>query len=227
MLNLNTDYNTLIKELRCALKAENIEVAKEKALRAHELIHDKKLTNSSYDTFQNECLLGLNETSFRQTTSKKYQGYRTLAFIIFHMTRIEDICSNTLISETPQIIFQDNWVKKLNVDRVDTGNSLTRDEMLTFSKLVNQKALFDYRLAVAKQTRMIIENLTPADLKRKPTKQQLEFILTSKSVMNHKDSAWLVPFWEKKNVGELLLMPITRHQKIHLSECLSIIKNTK
>ncbi|TDW20983.1 hypothetical protein EDD63_10918 [Breznakia blatticola] len=223
----NSIYNLLIKELRQAIKDGDIEKVKVKALRAHELIHDKQLTYSSIDTFQNEALAGLNEKSFRYTTSKKYQGYRTLAFFIFHMTRIEDICANTLIANDTQVIFQDNWVEKMNINRIDTGNSMSQTEMIEFSSSINQEALFDYRLAVAKKTRGIIQKLTSSDLKVKPTQDQLDFILTSKSVLNHEVSIWLIDFWGKKNIGGLLLMPITRHQKVHLSDCYSIIKSTK
>ncbi|MDH6366416.1 MULTISPECIES: hypothetical protein [unclassified Breznakia] len=223
----NSIYNLLIKELRQAIKDGDIEKVKTKALRAHELVHDKQLTHNSIDTFQNEALAGLNEKSFRYTTSKKYQGYRTIAFFIFHMTRIEDICANTLIANDTQVIFQDNWIEKMNVNRVDTGNSMSQTEMVEFSSSINQKTLFDYRLAVAKKTRNIIQKLTSSDLKVKPTQDQLDFILTSKSVLNHEDSIWLIDFWGKKNVGGLLLMPITRHQKVHLNDCYSIIKSTK
>lgn len=227
LLNKDINYNSIIKELRQALKEKDIQLVKTKALRAHELVHDKMLTGGHIDTFQNGCLANLNEKSFRHTTSKKYQGYRTLAFYFFHMTRIEDICANTLIANDSQVIFQDDWIKKLNVDRVDTGNSMTRDEMSDFSSSINQSSLFEYRLAVGKKTRKIIEDLKIEDLKRKPNKAQLDFIRTSKSVLNHEDSVWLVEFWGKKNVGELLLMPITRHQKVHLSDCHSIIKSAK
>lgn len=227
MLNTNADYNILIKELRQLLKERSIHRVKEKAFCAHELVHDKELTEGTVDTFQNECLAGLNEKSFSQTASKKYQGYRTLAFFIFHMTRIEDICANILIANEPQVIFQDNWIKKLNINRVDTGNSMSHEEMLEFSSAISQEALFKYRLAVGRKTRSIIENLTVDDLGRKPNEEQLKAIFASKSVLKHEDSEWLVDFWAKKNVGGLLLMPITRHQKVHLNDCQAIIKNTK
>lgn len=227
LLNKGINYNSVIKELRQSLKEKDIKMVKTKALQAHELVHDKKLTGTNIDTFQNECLVNLNEKSFRHTTSKKNQNYRTLAFFIFHITRIEDICANTLIANYSQIIFQDDWINKLNINRTDTGNSMTKDEMLQFSSSIHQSALFEYRLAVAKRTREIIKSLKIEDLKRKPNKTQLDFILTSKSVLNHEDSVWLVDFWGKKNVSGLLLMPITRHQKVHLNDCYSIIKSTK
>ncbi|MGM0123750.1 hypothetical protein IGI37_001124 [Enterococcus sp. AZ194] len=225
-INKGTDFNFLIKKLRHALAEKDLESVKRRALQAHAFVHDKQLTSSQIDTFQNDCLFGLDEQSFRYTMSDKYQGYRTLAFFIFHMTRIEDICANTLIANHTQIIFQDNWLDKLAITRVDTGNSMSKEEMSEFSTAINQEALFDYRLAVARQTKKLIEQLTIDDLKRKPSSDQLSFLIESKSVLNHEDAVWLLDFWGKKNVGGLLLMPVTRHQKVHLSDCHSIIKKT-
>lgn len=58
------------------------------------------------------------------------------------MTRIEDICANTLIADEKQIIFQDNWIKKLTIDCVDTGNSMTEMEMTVFLTTIDKDALF-------------------------------------------------------------------------------------
>ncbi|SEO05928.1 hypothetical protein SAMN04488134_103250 [Amphibacillus marinus] len=227
MLTVSKDYNPVFKELRLAIKTEDINRVHEQALYVHALAHDKRLTNLHQHTFQDQCLQGLNNISFRHTVSKKYQGYRTLAFFIFHMTRIEDICANTLIANQSQVIFNDNWLEKLNINRVDTGNSMTQDEMEDFSANIIQEELFAYRFAVGKQTQNVIKNLSVTDLKQRPSQEQLNFIFSSKSVLKHKDSAWLVDYWGKKNIGELLLMPITLHELVHLNDCLAIIKATK
>jgi hypothetical protein len=35
-------------------------------------------------------------------------------------------------------------------------------------------------------------------------------------------SIWLLDFWEKKNMLGLIMMPITRHQTVHLNDCYNI-----
>ena len=227
MLTSNKDYNPLIKELREALKLKDIDRMKEKALLAHALVHDKILTNYHIDTFQNQFLKNLDEESFRYKKSKNYDSIRTVAFFIFHITRIEDICANVIIGEKKQVIFENKWIEKLNIERVDTGNSMTLDEIDKLSMNINQKQLFSYRLEVGKRTIDIIQNLTKEDLKRKASKEQLESILETKSVLKDENSSWLIDFWGKKNIGELLLMPITRHQIVHLNDCNIIIKSKK
>jgi hypothetical protein len=41
-------------------------------------------------------------------------------------------------------------------------------------------------------------------------------------VTEHKDSVWLLDFWGKKTVAGILLMPITRHQIVHLNDCIKL-----
>lgn len=59
------------------------------------------------------------------------------------------------------------------------------------------------------------------DRKRKPTQEQLKRIIEENVVTTSKDSIWLVDFWSKKTVSGLLTMPITRHQIVHMNDCLN------
>ncbi len=43
-------------------------------------------------------------------------------------------------------------------------------------------------------------------------------ILEEGGVTRRKDSVRLLDFWEKKDVAGILLMPLTRHQTLHLND---------
>jgi hypothetical protein len=47
-------------------------------------------------------------------------------------------------------------------------------------------------------------------------------ILDEGGVTGHKDSLWLLDFWGKKTVAGILLMPITRHQILHLNDSMKL-----
>ena len=66
---------------------------------------------------------------------------------------------------------------------------------------------------------MIIRGLTVRDMKRKVKKEQIEKIYQTGGVTSQDESVWLLDFWGRKNVAGLLLMPITRHQIVHLNDC--------
>jgi hypothetical protein len=47
-------------------------------------------------------------------------------------------------------------------------------------------------------------------------------ILAEGGVTGHKDSVWLLDFWGKKTVAGILLMPVTRHQILHLNDSMKL-----
>lgn len=98
---------------------------------------------------------------------------------------------------------------------------MTTDEIIHFSRALNMSMLMSYREAVGKRTRAVIKALSPPDLKRK-VKPEIARVLDEGGVIEHKDSIWLLDFWGKKTVAGILLMPITRHQIMHLNNCLQM-----
>jgi hypothetical protein len=78
----------------------------------------------------------------------------------------------------------------------------------------------NYRIAVGRRTREIIKTLKPSDMKRKFEKDSLERILDEGAVAKVDGAKWLVDFWGRKNVAGILLMPVTRHQVVHINEAL-------
>ena len=101
----------------------------------------------------------------------------------------------------------------------DTGNALTDDEIMDFSKTVCIPELLAYRNAVGRRSRQLVQELTIADMKRHVSQQDLARIRLCGGVSEHQDSLWLLEFWGKKDVAGILLMPPTRHMLLHLNDC--------
>ena len=57
-------------------------------------------------------------------------------------------------------------------------------------------------------------------MKIKVKKEQMEKIYKCGGVLD--TSTWLLDFWGKKNIYGLIMMPITRHQIVHLNDCFKI-----
>ena len=134
---------------------------------------------------------------------------------------MEDITANILIRNGKQVL-NGTWLKKLKSAFRDTGNAMTKDEILNLSRSLNMDALRSYRNAVGSRTREIISSLKVTDLKRKMNPESDRRILAEGGVTEHKDSVWLLDFWGKKTVVGILLMPITRHQILHLNDCVKL-----
>ena len=148
-------------------------------------------------------------------------SFSSIAWNLWHITRIEDAVSNILISDSDQILDND-WLKRINVKVTDTGNAFSKEDVDKFDSLVNTNELLKYRKAVANNTQKIIININEEDKKRKPSKDQLQRIISEKVLTNEKDSIWLLDFWGNKTIIGLLLMPITRHQIVHINDCFKL-----
>lgn len=215
-------WNEKLKELRSIiLKADKFQEAKSLCLELHAMVHSSKMSDSNTVTFEDELWDGLDEEIIRKATNDKG---RTIAYGIWHSTRIEDITMNILVNNGEQVISKENWLERLNPTITDTGNELTSEEILEFSKHINIEELKNYRIAVGRRSKEIIKKLEFSDMKRKMEKDRLRRILDEGAVSEDKSAIWLIDFWGRKNVSGILLMPLTRHHIVHINECLNAKK---
>ncbi|HEX9059400.1 MAG TPA: DinB family protein [Clostridia bacterium] len=215
MFDVGQYWNPRQADLRQALKNSKLEKAKSLLYELHSQVHSSKVYTNISPTFMDEIWQGLSEKAFRTMPSPKHV---TLAWNIWHITRIEDITINILIAGCNQVL-NEEWLKRLNTKVKDTGNAMSKDEIVTFSNELNMEELRNYRDMVGLKSKEIIENLTEEDLKRIFKDTQLNRILIEGGLISHPESIWLMDFWGRKNVSGILLMPVTRHQIVHLNDC--------
>ncbi|MBV7275635.1 DinB family protein [Clostridium thailandense] len=181
-------------------------------------IHANLHLSETEGTIQNEVdnlIRDLKENEYAIMPKTKDE---TIAWVIWHIARIEDLTMNMLVAEKNQL-FNEEWKSRMNISITDTGNTLTDDEIMYFSHSINIKEMLCYWNAVGESTKEIINNLQAEDMKRKVLTIDLERILDSGGVTKQKDSIWLLDFWGKKDVAGILLMPPTRHVIMHLNDC--------
>ena len=205
---LNKELNQVIR------KKDEIQQAKKRFLELHARLN----LSSVSGTGQNEVDLLLRDLSKAEYAIMPTSKDETIAWVLWHIARIEDLTMNLLVDRKEQV-FNADWKEKLNVSITDTGNALSDDEIMELSTNINIEELLVYRNAVAKRTREIVSGLKAEDMKRKMDKSDLERILEEGGVTKHEDSIWLLDFWGKKDVAGILLMPPTRHVMLHLNDC--------
>lgn len=216
MFEVVADWNAKQAHLKeIILNTNKFEEARQLLLEMHSLVHSSSVYKIMNTTYMDEICNGLTEAAFRTMPTAKDV---TIAWDLWHLTRIEDLTANILIADGKPVL-DESWLERLNTKVRDTGNAMTDGEIIAFSNEVGMEALFDYRRAVGMRTKTIIENLKPDDMKRKMDKAQLDRILDEGGLTEHKDSIWLMDFWGRKTVAGLFQMPITRHQIVHLNDC--------
>ena len=209
-------WNSDIKNLReIILKPEKLEESKYLCLKLHSMVHSSEMSGLKVKTFEDELWDGLDENTFR--TARNSKG-RTIAYGLWHSTRIEDITMNILVANSKQVFQEENWQERIKSTITDTGNSLTTDQILELSSSIDWMELRNYRTVVGRKTREIIKNFELKDLKRKFSKDQLQRIFDEGGVLDVDGASWLVDFWGRKTVAGILLMPVTRHHVVHINE---------
>ncbi|SMD15324.1 DinB family protein [Sporomusa malonica] len=201
------------------LKPDNFDDAINLCLDQHAMVHSSEMSQINAVTFEDELWEDLDETVFRTMPTVKDE---TIAWSLWHLTRIEDITMNILVADEKQVINRENWLEKMNIKVCDTGNSMTDEEIIDLSLKINMQELRKYRIAVGRKSREIIRSFQPADLKRKMEPARLRRVLDERAVLNVDGAHWLVDFWGRKNVAGILLMPLTRHQKVHINESMRL-----
>ena len=218
MINVSKGWNEKQKNLAVLLPNQKTFAKGIKLLlEMHSLLHDKKVYKTAAETFYDNLWENMKEETCKVISNKE----TSILWNIWHITRIEDIISNIIIGNK-ETIFNSEIQAKLNIKIKDTGNAMTYSEIELFNKSMNIKELNGYRVKVGKQTQKIIEALEFTDMKRKTGKEQLEKIKQNGGVIDDPKSIWLLDFWGKKNILGLIMMPITRHQIVHLNDCFKI-----
>ncbi len=166
------------------------------------------------------------DEAFYQMPFAGAKGYhsKTLAYSIWHIFRIEDIVTHTLICQDNQILFTGDWLHRINSPIITTGNELKGEEIAEFSAKLDVKALYEYCRAVMVSTNEHLKKLEYKDLKRKFTDNDRERLIETGSVSKDEDAFWLIDYWCGKDVKGLIQMPFSRHWIMHI-EAMSRIKS--
>ena len=146
----------------------------------------------------------------------------TIAWSIFHLFRIEDIVCNSLIKDDPQIFFASDFQKRLNASILTTGNELTNEQMIDFSKALNIQELFSYAKEVKSASEKMLLELTSETLKTKISPEKKSQLQKMNVVSTDESSIWLIDYWCGKDFRGLLQMPFSRHWIMHIEACQKI-----
>ncbi len=215
-MKIFAEWNPKQKLLREIIrKSESFDQAKELFISLHQSTHFSK---NEIPTIIDSLWENLQTADFSIVAPKRKV---TIAWDIWHITRIEDLTINILVNEGEQIL-NNEWLNKLQTKVTDTGNAMTKDEIVSFSNEINMTELKNYSIAVGQKTQSILQSLQYEDMKRKFQKSSLDKILNEHGLVEHPDSIWLLDFWGKKDVAGIILMPITRHQSMHLNNSFKI-----
>lgn len=216
--------NSKFEELKTAMEGDNLETIKKLTLDLHAMVHPAEISGRTEKTiadFVLDYMMKGNPNEFvqRETwdTDLKYAGSKTvpICWQFWHTYRIEDLVSNILMANGNQI-FNDDWQKRIGSFITDTGNALEPDELVSWAKEINVEELKNYMIAVGKNTRRILSELTLEQIKSMVPEEWVMRILEEGGVTTDFRSVWLLVFWGRLTIGGMILTPMTSHHMMHL-----------
>ena len=156
-------------------------------------------------------------------------GYhsKTIAYSIWNIMRIEDIVVNTLILNCDEILFTNQYLKKINAPIITTGNELVKEEIAEFSKRLDLDALYEYAEAVRQKTDAWLLSVSYDDLNTRFSDEDKNRIRNCNVVSTAEEAEWLIDYWCNKDVKGLLKMPLSRHWIMHIEAAGRIMSKLK
>ena len=216
-------------ELKLALQGTDIDKIIELTLEVHAMVHPAEISGRTEKTIADYVLDYMLRGNQNELVPREdydvdlhYAGTRTvpLCWQFWHTYRIEDLVSNILMANQNQI-FNEEWQRKIGSPITDTGNALELDEAIAFGKEINVEALHEYMLAVGKNTRNILGNLTLVQINSMVPEEWVMRILEEGGVTTDFRSVRLLVFWGRLTMGGMILTPMTDHHMMHLPPCLN------
>jgi hypothetical protein len=190
-------------------------------LRQHALLHSANMVDTESWSFEDEVLNDMADEQIRRMQGAEH----SIAWLIWHIARCEDIAMNVLVADSSQILHRDHWLKQMKIAVRDTGNAMDKADVANFSKAIDIEALRAYRSAIGCRTREIVRKLSPAQLKQKVEPSRIQRVMAEGAVVEA--ARGIADYWSKRNIAGLLLMPATRHNLVHLNEALKIKRSSK
>ena len=179
------------------------------------MVHSSAVSASPTPTYADEALSGLSDAALRAIPPG---CEHSIAWIYWHIARIEDVTMNMLLANREQVFTSGKWQAKLNIAVTDTGNLMPLDKVAQLGELIDIPALKDYRDTVGRRTRENVQALDPAQWKRKVDPARISRLVPKGAVAAH--ATGVLDYWGGLTYAGLLLMPPTRHNLIHLNEIL-------
>jgi hypothetical protein len=183
----------------------------------HAHSHATALTNASEPMLSDQVLTGLSDDQLRLRPAP---GLNSLAWLLWHIARSEDVMVGVLLTDRGQVLDEGGWLPRLNIAQRDMGTGMDDAGVTAISTQLDIAALLAYRHAVGLRTREVLPTLpsTTWDDPIDPAR-----LLTVDAFPNHADGYHRVAtYWQNRTRRYILTTSITTHNYQHLGEANAI-----
>jgi len=138
-----------------------------------------------------------------QMRSRPQPGVNTVAWLLWHMARVEDVGVNRFVVDRSQVI-DDGWLGRLGVTRRDVGTGMNDDEVDELSACIDLAALRGYWDAVTRRTPEVVESLRGSDLEALLPADRVKHVAIAEGAVAP-GAEWLTEFWASRRTRAWIL----------------------
>jgi len=179
----------------------------------HAWSHAAAVSGVAFQTTADRLVLGLDDNQLR---SRPGHGLNSIAWLIWHIARLEDVAINALVASAPQVLVRDGWSERLGLAQADLGTGMDDADVARVSGTIAIAALLDYRMAVGSATRAVLAGVSDVALDQPVDPMRIAALVQDGSI--GPAAAWLTEAWQGQPLRFFLTMPAIAHSYLHLGE---------
>jgi hypothetical protein len=157
---------------------------------------------------------GLSDEQIRQCP---HPAVNSIAWLVWHMARVEDMAVSRLVARRPPLISDGDWLARLGVTRCDVGTAMTDEEVADLSARLDLDGLRAYWRAVGDRTVSVVQALRPDELDEVNEAEYVRQVCAEDGLFVE-EAGWVVDYLEGKSKGLMLSQLALTHLFSHIGE---------
>jgi hypothetical protein len=182
-------------------------------LEQHARSHAAALTGATEPLLEDQLLAGLTDADLR---ARPRPGLNSIAWLLWHLARSEDVAVNVLVAEQPQVLEEEGWLGRLGLSQRAMGTGMSDREVEEVSARLDLTTLRAYRLAVGARTREVVLAL-PAKAWDRPVNASLLLHVQAFSDQTEGERR-VQSCWQGRTTRFVLASSVTTHSYLHFGE---------
>lgn len=144
--------------------------------------------------------------------------HNSIAWLVWHMARCEDVAVNTLLRGCDEVLDRDDWLAKLGITSRHIGTGATVAEVEAISQTIDLATLRAYWVAVGQETQAWAATLDFDTLGKLVTDTEVQRAIDKGDL--GEQAAWVGPFWVSSawTYATFLFWLAIEHNWFHLGE---------
>lgn len=180
-------------------------------LTLHAHLHASATSGEHGPSLEDSFCQGLTDEQLRE----RPDGSNSIVWLLWHITRFEDVVVNTVLRGVPEVLDRDGWQERLGVDTRLAGTGSSDEEVGEFSARADPSTVRAYRAAVGRETRLWAET---ADFEALAAVPDVAGRLSQAPAALDERADWVRQLWARKTGLGLLSLPVIGHSYIHIGE---------